>query len=87
MKRITVEKLNIYYKYGGDMDGFARVGKEVEKQNISSGDWELIDDLTQSLILIRNGYASDSFTSGTFKRLEELSDEQAYKQLIDNPVK
>ncbi|CAM3863065.1 hypothetical protein POKO110462_22440 [Pontibacter korlensis] len=81
MKRITIDKLNIYQKYGGDNDGFARAGKEVEKQKLNSEDWALIDELIQSLELISNGLASGDFAKKTLSRLAEMADEQAYRQL------
>jgi len=81
MKRITIDKLNIYRKYGGDIDDFARTGQEIEKQNFSSNDWELIDNFVQSLTLINNGLTSDGFASSTLEKLAELADEQAFKQM------
>jgi hypothetical protein len=83
MKRITIDKLSIYQKYGGDNDGFARAGKEVEKQKLNNEDWALIDDFVQSLNLINNGLASGDFTKRTLTRLAELTDEKAYRQLTD----
>ncbi|WP_162426144.1 hypothetical protein [Pontibacter pudoricolor] len=82
MKRITIDKLNIYQKYGGDNDGFARAGKEVEKQKLNSEDWALIDELIQSLELINHGLASGDFAKRTLSRLEELTDEQAYRRFM-----
>ncbi len=81
MKRITIDKLNIYRKYSGDIDGFAKSGQETEKQNISSDDWGLIDEFSQSLKLINNNLTSSDFAKSTLARLAELTDEQVYKQL------
>ncbi|MBC5993225.1 hypothetical protein [Pontibacter cellulosilyticus] len=81
MKRITIEKLNIYHKYSGDNDGFARAGKVIEKQKLNREDWALIDEFIQSLELISKGLASDNFSKRTLIKLTELTDEQAYEQL------
>ena len=82
MKRITIDKLMVYYKYSGDIDGFARVGRADEKKSFGSGDWELIDVFIQDLELINKGLTSEKFTKSTLERIKELADEQAFTLLI-----
>lgn len=58
---ITKEKLQIYQRFDGDMDGFSRGANLSEKDSITDQDWRLIDELVQSLTIIQAGLASSDF--------------------------
>ena len=49
---LTIEKIKIYNKFGGDIDGLARVGKSTKKNLISDNDWSLINEFEQDVKLI-----------------------------------
>ena len=83
---ITLEKLDIYEKYGGDIDGLIRIGSDAEKIAINDSDWWRISEVVSALLIIRRGLASDDFArrnladiksecenSEVFNRLEKLA--------------
>jgi len=51
---ITKEKLDIYIKYNGDIDGWVRMNIPHERKTMKDKDWYLIDDLIQDIILFIN---------------------------------
>lgn len=79
---LTKEKLNIYRKYSGDIDSWARFGKKNELELINDDEWKLIDDLVQSLELIKNKATSEKFKIQTLEKLLEVcEDEKTQKEL------
>ncbi|MBS2214031.1 hypothetical protein KEM09_21665 [Carboxylicivirga mesophila] len=78
MKRITKYKLEVYHKYDGDSDGLSRIGLPSEKELFENNDWNLIDELYQSISLISKGMTSSDFASKTLNELKALSDKESY---------
>ncbi|MCA0236110.1 MAG: hypothetical protein LCH81_06985 [Bacteroidetes bacterium] len=68
---ITKEKIKIYKRYGGDIDGWARSGSRKEKSVMNDNDWYIIDGLLQDLTLAKKGLTSLSFNDDLNSRLEE----------------
>ena len=58
---ITQEKLRIYEKFGGDIDGFQRGSRIGERESITDQDWRLIEEILQSLLIVESGLASADF--------------------------
>jgi len=58
---ITLTKIDVYRKYGGDIDGFAREKNQKDCALITDDEWFLIDSFTQKLFLIKNGQASPEY--------------------------
>lgn len=56
---ITKTKLEIYCKYLGDIDAFARIGTSQEKSIITDDEWMLIDELIQDMELIEKKLVSN----------------------------
>lgn len=54
MNKITLEKLKVYQKFSGDIDGWARMGSSEEKENMSDEDWYIIDGLIMDIKLGRS---------------------------------
>lgn len=73
---VTKDKIKIYKKYSGDIDGWARVGKKSELELMSDEDWAVIDELIQNLELVEKGVVSDSFMSQTFDKLKKVCDSE-----------
>ena len=71
---ITRNKLKIFKKYSGDIDGWARFGNKSELELMSDDDWKLIDELLQSLESVKKGLVSKYFKSQILNRLEEACD-------------
>lgn len=73
---VTKEKLEIYRRFGGDMDGWARLSlaNETQKTIINVDDWSTIDNLLQNLILVEKGLVSDSFAKAVNEELQAKCD-------------
>ncbi len=84
MNKITVDKITIFKKYRGDIDGYARSGTAKEKLVLSDKDFYLIDDLLQSMDMVKKGTASDEFKSKTIQRIKELTDDKCFMTLTGN---
>lgn len=80
---ISQEKLRIYERFKGDIDGFSRGSKASERDAITDADWRLIDELLQSLTIVRSGSASGEFEAQVRKRLVDAAqDENVREQLF-----
>ena len=78
---ITEEKLRIFQRYGGDVDGWVRVGDEAEHRIISDADWSHIEQLRHRR-LQQHHSASSEFVEQTEQLIaERVSGESAVKLL------
>jgi hypothetical protein len=68
---LTEEKLKIYKRYQGDIDGWARSNSKKEKLVMNDNDWYIIDGLVQDISLIAKGLASKDFEDSVKERLKE----------------
>jgi hypothetical protein len=75
---ITKDKIQIYKNYGGDVDGWTRVGSKEEKELMNDEDWFLIEDLLLDLSLQNNSNSSKEYS---IKITEKCSDEETINQL------
>jgi hypothetical protein len=58
---ITEEKLTVFQRYGGDIDGWVRVGTPAEKALMTDEDWAAIAELLQRLAIVKSGHAAESY--------------------------
>lgn len=65
---ITEEKLKIFMRFGGDIDGWVRVGTPADRALMTDADWATIADLLQRLAVVESGHAAESYRAET-KRL------------------
>jgi len=90
---LTLEKLKIYKSFRGDIDSFGRSLNRKTKEKITESEFNLIDELVQEAIVIRNNLASDLFRTsfetkvsqsfgGNYNACEEL-----FNDIIDMQVK
>jgi len=79
---ITVDKIKIYSRFNGNVDGWARVGTTEEKSIMNDDDWFLIDTFIQDLSLVKKRLASDSFMKSINERLKENCDTDETIQAI-----
>lgn len=79
---ITLKHIEIYRKYCGDGDGFARCATKEEKAIMDYKHWSLIDTLVQDLSIIKKGLASTSFINLTEEKLKENSDSKETVEAI-----
>jgi len=52
MNKITENKIKIFNKYDGDIDGYSRIGTKDEREELSDDDFWLTGDLLQSMDMI-----------------------------------
>lgn len=71
---ITQEKLRIYKKYDGSIDGWARSGRKKERNLMSDDDFSMIERLIQDLKLIDKGLAAEVYINDFYKRLNDNCD-------------
>jgi len=71
---ITKQKIEIYRKFQGDIDGFSRGGRKKDKDLIQDNDWSLIDNALQDLELVQNGLCSEDYKKRLDKILTESFD-------------
>lgn len=83
---ITIDKIKIYKRFNGDVDGWARIGTAEEKSIMSDEDWFLIDGFIQDLILVKKHLVSDEFIKKINERLNENCDTDETIQAIKNLV-
>ncbi len=77
---ITLRKIEIYRKFSGDIDHFARVGSHQDKIDISDKEWSLIDSLLQDLELVDKGLAADTFVKRLDERIKESCENEGVFQ-------
>ena len=79
---LTLDKLNIYRRFGGDLDGWARTANGHDASGITDADWLLIEELRQGLALIAAGQASQTFTAALESRLLRTTADEATRQAL-----
>jgi len=77
-----MDKINIYKRLNGDVDGWARIGTKEEKSIMNDNDWFLIESFIQDINLVNKGLASDSFKDSINERLNENCDSEETIQAI-----
>lgn len=80
---ITEEKLTVFQRYGGDIDGWVRVGTPAEKALMSAEDWAAIAELLQRLAIVKSGHAAESYQAETRRLVAAATmDEDVAKRLM-----
>lgn len=83
---ITIDKIKIYKRFNGDIDGWARIGTNEEKSIMNDNDWFLIEGFIQDISLVKKGLASDTFMNSIRERLKENCDSEEAIQAIEELV-
>lgn len=73
---ITLEKIKVYSKYGGDSDYLARVNNQQDMLLISDNDWMHIDGFITDIGLVEKNLTSRKFTEELTTRLKQLTDNE-----------
>lgn len=79
---ITINKIEIYKRFNGDVDGWARIGSSEEKSMMNDDDWFLIEGFIQDISLVKKCIASDTFMKSVNERLKKNCDNDATIQAI-----
>jgi hypothetical protein len=81
---LTVEKIRVYRKYGGDMDGLARADKPDDASLITDEEWFLIDSLVQKLFLMKTGKASQAYAERISVEVHQCAEsEEVIRELME----
>ncbi len=81
---LTLAKIRVYRKYGGDMDGWARTKNPDDCSLITDDEWLLIDSLVQKLTLVKNGKASPAYAKRISVELHRrVESEEAINELME----
>ncbi len=75
---LNIEKIKIYNKFGGDIDGLAR-GKKSEQDLIDDNDWSLIDEFEQDTKLISDRLVSKEYQESSFRKLIKKCDTETFE--------
>lgn len=78
---ITLEKISIYNKFGGDIDDFSRFSKLSEQNLIDDSDWSLIEEFIQNIKLISEKLSSKEYNENTLRKMTEKCDSQSFEYL------
>ena len=83
---ITEEKLNIFRRYAGDVDGWVLARDATEHEIMADSDWAQIEELRHRLWLEQHQPVSEDFVTQTQKLIaERVGDEstaEALRRLI-----
>lgn len=80
---ITSEKLAIYRKYAGDIDGWSRMAVAKDR-GITSGEWAAITNLLQELTPYKRQLVSERYGQQVRDKLAALAaDEDVARQLFE----
>lgn len=79
---LTFSQIQIYEKFGGDIDGFARAHGDHSGCDMTDDDWRLIDRLRQALHLIETGWAAESFRNQTERELVTLTADDRTREAL-----
>ncbi|TSJ47605.1 DUF6896 domain-containing protein [Fluviicola chungangensis] len=81
---IDLRKLEIYYKYGGDIDGLLKIGKKSDLDAFGSyldETWSKITSLIQDIELIEKGLVSKEYEEKSINEIKSLCDKSAFEKL------
>jgi hypothetical protein len=81
---ITDEKITIYQRFGGDIDGWVRAATQHERALMTDEDWADISEILLRLAIVKSGQAADVYDAET-KRIiaAKVENEGVAKRLHD----
>jgi hypothetical protein len=72
--KITARVLDLFVRFGGDMDMLSRAGTAMEKRAVDDQQWRCIDELLQEAFLLQNDRATSEYREQILKRLKEQTE-------------
>jgi hypothetical protein len=76
---ITIEKIKLFNKYRGDIDGLARGGKSNELNLIDSDEWFLINNFIQDVELINSRLTTQKYFDETILKLKNSCNTESFE--------
>jgi hypothetical protein len=81
---LTLDKLKMYRRFNGDIDGLSRAGVDDSSGAIYE-DWRVIDELRQALFLVRSGQAAPEFAASVEQRLSSVTADGGTSRCLPSP--
>ncbi|NII10141.1 hypothetical protein [Oleiagrimonas sp. C23AA] len=79
---ITEAMLDVFCRFDGDVDGFARIGTAEDRSVISGEQWTGIDVLLQELHLAKANLASPEYATNLEQRLCATAENDTVKERL-----
>jgi hypothetical protein len=83
---ITDDKLLVYQRFGGDIDGWARAALPIEKALMTDEDWADISEIPLRLAIVKSGRATDAYGAETRRLIAAKVEEECVVQRLGNCV-
>jgi hypothetical protein len=81
---ITDQKLTVYQRFGGDIDGWALAATPYEKALMTDEDWADISEILLRLAIVKSGQAADVYDAETKRIISaKVENEGVAKRLQD----
>lgn len=80
---ITREKIKIYDKYAGELEGLELIGTAAENKAIDKKEWMLLDNLLHDIELINKQLTSESYTNKIYLEIEKIVEKDAVDLLYE----
>ena len=77
---ITIEHIKTFKSFSGDIDGWERVKKPGD--TMTNDIWFEIEGIIQNLTLIKNGVASEGFTTQTLQHMKTACESPEVEQAL-----
>ena len=79
---ITLEKIDLYRKYSGDVDACVRTASPHARSIMSDGDWSEISAILQECFLVNAGLASARYTERISDRIAAATGDAATAEAL-----
>ena len=79
---LTLDKLRVYQRFDGDLEGWARTTGGRDDSGMRDEDWFLIDALLQGLTLVASGHATQPFATALEQRLLDADTDAVTRQAL-----
>ena len=74
---ITRNKINIYDKYAGELEGLQLIGSEDENKEIGKKEWILLDNLIHDIELIKKQLVSETYKNKIYLEIDKIVEKDA----------
>ncbi|HEY9193056.1 MAG TPA: hypothetical protein VIO81_09290 [Methyloversatilis sp.] len=82
MPMLDTRKLQLYARYGGDIDVRARMASAAGKAELPEHEFRLIDELLMQLATLHTGLASTAFADALQSRIEAVTADDATRAAL-----
>lgn len=79
---ITRAQMEVYDRYGGDMDGLARIGTAAERALMPADAWRVVDRLRVALGQVRAGLTAPEYAARIEAEVASEFDDPEAKALL-----